>query len=59
MFPFAAHPRLATLLRERRDRTSEFERVNEAVCPWVFHRGGRRVAWYYQSWHTACEKSGV
>jgi integrase len=58
-FPFAAHPRLAELLRERRAQTSEFERDNETVCPWVFHRNGHQVSWYYDGWRTACEKAGV
>lgn len=59
VFPFGAHPRLAALLREQRERTSEFEHSHDAVCPWVFNRAGRQIAWYYQSWHTGCEKASV
>ncbi len=58
-FPFAVHPRLAALLREQRERTSEFERENDTVCPWVFHRSGHQVTWYYDGWRTACTKAGV
>lgn len=58
-FPFAAHPRLAALLAEQRERTSALEKASGRICPWVFHRNGHPVAWYYQSWHTACEKAEV
>jgi integrase len=58
-FPFAGHPRLVELLQEQRARTSEFEREHETVCPWVFHRNGYQVAWYYDGWRTACDKAGV
>jgi integrase len=58
-FPFAVHPRLAELIREQRARTSEFEREQETVCSWVFHRRGHQVTWYYDGWRSACEKAGV
>jgi integrase len=58
-FPFAVHPRLAALLREQRESTSAFERANDAVCLWVFHRNGHQVSWYYDGWKTACKKAGV
>lgn len=58
-FPFAAHPRLAEILREQRESTSAFEREHDAVCAWVFHRKGHQIAWHYQAWRTACEKAGI
>jgi len=59
-FPFDAHPRLAALLREQRERTSAAEKATGSVCPWVFHRNGRQLqGWYYDSWRTACRKAGV
>ena len=58
-FPFAAHPRLAELLEERREATHAFERESGSVCPWVFHRTGRQVAWYYDAWAAACRKAGM
>jgi integrase len=58
-FPFAAHPRLAQLLKERRAETSAFERESGGVCVWVFHRKGHQVSWYYDGWNTACKKAGV
>lgn len=57
-FPFAAHPRLAALLDEQRERTSELERRTGQLCPWVFwHGNGRQIAWFYDGWQTACEKA--
>lgn len=58
-FPFGAHPRLEALIREQRARTTAFERKHSVVCPWVFHRSGHQVTWYYDGWRTACEKAGV
>jgi len=59
-FPFTAHPRLAALLRELREKTSASERASGSVCPWVFNRAGRHMrGWYYDSWRTACRKAGV
>ena len=56
-FPFVAHPRLTELLEEQREATRAFERKSGSVCPWVFHRAGHQVAWYYEAWKTACEKA--
>src|SRR5206468_5476509 len=58
-FPFAAHPRLAELLAEQLEATRAFERASGSLCPWVFHRQGHEVTWYYDAWTTACEKAGV
>jgi integrase len=58
-FPFAAHPRLAELLEERREATRAFERESGSVCPWVFHRAGHQVAWYYDAWAAACRKASM
>ncbi len=58
-FPFTAHPRLAAIIREQRERTSAVERKTGRICPWVFHRDGHQVAWFYDGWHTACTKAEV
>jgi integrase len=58
-FPFAVHPRLTMLLQEQRELTFAFDRESESVCPWVFHRQGHQVSWYYDAWKTACRKAGV
>ncbi len=58
-FPFTAHRRLAAIIRVQRERTSAGERKTGRLCPWVFHRDGHQVAWFYDGWHTACTKAGV
>jgi integrase len=59
-FPFAAHPRLTSLLLEQQEKTAAFERASGSLCPWVFHRNGRQAkGWYYDAWRTGCEKAGV
>jgi integrase len=58
-FPFAAHPRLARVLRDQRVLTTAFEHATGRLCPWVFHRDGHQVAWFYDGWRTACEKAGI
>ena len=58
-FPFAALPRLAELLREQRAKTTDLERSTGTMVPWVFHRDGKQVNDYRDSWATACRKAGV
>lgn len=58
-FPFTAHPRLEALLCEQREATAAFEKTTGSVCPWVFHRDGHQVTWYYDGWRNACRKAGL
>jgi integrase len=59
-FPFAAHPRLAALIREQREKAAAVERRTGRLCPWVFNRDGHQLrGWYYDSWRSACRKAGV
>lgn len=58
-FPFDAWPELEALLRVQRERTSQVERASGRVIPWVFHRQGRRIQRFTQSWRTACEEAGT
>ena len=32
---------------------------SEKICPWVFHRNGRRVKNFRKAWEHACEAAGV
>lgn len=61
LFPFAAHPRLAALLRDQRQRVEAIQRERDFIIPWVFfHDDGRQVhGWYYDAWRTACRKAGL
>jgi integrase len=58
-FPFAALPRLAELLVEQREMTAVLECRTGTMVPWVFHREGKQVNDYRDSWATACRKAGV
>ncbi len=58
-FPFAVDPRLAARLHEQRERAPDYERANDTVCAWVFHRNGHQVRWNCDGWKTACRKTGV
>jgi len=42
VFPFAALPALAGLLRTQADRTRAIERASGSIIPWVFHRAAGR-----------------
>jgi hypothetical protein len=58
-FPFRDHARLSELVRTRREETTAFEKESDTLCPWVFHRKGHQVSWYYHAWQVACRKAGV
>ena len=34
-------------------------RERSIVCPWVFHKKGRKIGEFRKSWKTACRKAGV
>jgi hypothetical protein len=57
---FAAHPSLAALLSEQREKTTAFERATGKMVSTVFWRGeGEPMrGWYYDAWQTACKKAG-
>ena len=59
VFPFGVLPKLTALLIAQRERTSALERATGSVVPWVFHRDGKQVGDYRDSWQTACRKAGV
>jgi integrase len=59
VFPFAALPALAALLRERRERTTALERARSQVIPWVFHLDGQRFMTFRTGWRTAVKKAGL
>jgi integrase len=59
VFPFAALPPLATLLRTQRERTSALERERGVLCPWVFHRNGKPISSFRDTWLVACQGAEV
>lgn len=58
-FPFAAMPRLESLLRGQREHTSMLERAWERVIPTVFHWRGKPISNFHDSWHQARERAGL
>lgn len=49
---------LLRLLEEQLSHTRAVERRRGMVCPWVFHRGGKRIMDFYGAWRSACTKAG-
>ncbi len=56
VFPFTAE--LRALLETQRTYTNRIQRERGTVIPWVFHRKGAPIRYFYQSWATACRKAG-
>src|SRR5437867_2482564 len=53
VFPFAALPALAELLRDQRLRTTALERHLGRIVPWVFHRDGEPIRCFRTGWRNA------
>lgn len=59
VFPFAALPALATVIRTQRETTSALEREQGRLIPFVFHRGGEPIRSFHHAWRSACARAGV
>jgi integrase len=59
VFPFAALPALAGLLRTQAERTRAIERASGSIIPWVFHRAGRPIQYFRRTWIRACRLAGL
>jgi len=60
VFPFAHHPRLDSLIRVQRERTTALQRETGRIIPFVFHRhGGKPIRSFHDAWHRACRMAGV
>ncbi|HZM96944.1 MAG TPA: hypothetical protein VFB92_26160 [Vicinamibacterales bacterium] len=33
-------------------------KTKDAICPWVFHRGGKRIKCMDDAWRRACKRAG-
>jgi integrase len=59
LFPFGDHlPELRALLEAQRATTTALETSQHVICPWVFHRRGRRVRAFRGAWAAACTAAG-
>ena len=38
-------------------KAREALKARNLICPFVFHRNGRRIKSFYKAWRTACEKA--
>jgi len=59
VFPFAALPALAGLLRTQAERTRAIERASGSIIPWVFHRHGSPIQYFRRTWIRACRLAGL
>lgn len=57
--PFGDFPRLEDLLRRRLKRTEEAQRKSGAQVANVFHRDGRPVVYFRDTWNMACANAKV
>ena len=59
LFPYGTHlPELRQLLEAQRRKTTPLETAKGIICPWVFHRNGRRVRSFRGAWTNACAAAG-
>ena len=59
VFPHAALPALASLIRSQRERTSALERERGVLIPLLFHRRGKAIKSFHEAWVRACERARV
>jgi integrase len=57
VFPFTEE--LRELLTAQRAATDKLQREKGVICPWVFHRSGKRIKSYDGAWRSACRKAGL
>lgn len=50
---------LRELLTDQRAATDKLQREKGAICPWVFHRNGKRIKSYDGALRSACRKAGL
>jgi integrase len=52
-------PAILDLLKRQRDKTTELEREQGRMIRHVFHRKGKPIIAYDDSWHAACRRAAV
>ena len=59
IFPFAAFPALARLIKAQRRRTELWQKANGKIVPWVFWRDGKQLGDHRDVWMRCCREAGV
>ncbi|HTQ48475.1 MAG TPA: site-specific integrase [Polyangiaceae bacterium] len=59
VFPFSASPTLADVLSSQWEATQALQRESGAIVSHVFHKAGRPIRDFRDSWSTACREAGV
>jgi len=49
---------LQTLLERQKEIRDEYQKKNGKICPWVFHRHGKRIGSFRRSWESAAKAAG-
>ena len=49
---------LRTVLEHQKSLRDELARTKGLLCPWVFHRDGKRIKSFRRAWLTACKDAG-
>ena len=57
MFPLT--PELQGVLEDQRAHTTAVEKATGQIIPWVFHRQGKPIKFFYTAWRAACAQAGV
>jgi integrase len=53
------HGRVLALEQDLRRIIERRLRARRLDCPWIFHRGGRRIGEFRKTWKRACREAGV
>jgi integrase len=49
---------LHEVIRDQRAKTSDLERIQGRIIPWVFHRDGEPIKDFREAWNNACRRAG-
>jgi integrase len=50
---------LRVVLESQRKKTDDLQRLRSMIIPWVFHRNGRQIKTFYDTWRNACKAAKI